>query len=399
MTFHRHVFHRLALSTFLLTIPLHAAYAQDANTVAERFKKAMADQGMNFTWTSVSGDASSLVLEGVTFTPAGQTEAVPIGKLTFDGVTEQDGGYRIETISTEPYSITQEGLTFDISAATFTGTTLPPEGSTDPVAAMIMYEGMEIANVSVKMADKPVFSLDNISFDITPPVDGAALEFTGAAEKFTADLTQAEDPQAKKVIEALGYQTINGTFEMAGSWQPTDGRIGLSQYDITVEDAGTLGFTFDLGGYTPAFLKSLQELQKKMAEQPAGADNSAQGLAMLGLMQQLTFHMANIRFDDDSLTGKVLEYVAKQQNVKPGDIANQAKAIVPFLTAQLNNPELSAEITAAVTKFLDDPQSIEVDATPEAPVPFALIAAGAMSTPLDLPKTLGVSVTANEDGE
>jgi hypothetical protein len=32
-------------------------------------------------------------------------------------------------------------------------------------------------------------------------------------------------------------------------------------------------------------------------------------------------------------------------------------------------------------------------------VPFAMIAAGAMSTPLDLPKTLGVSVTANEDGE
>jgi hypothetical protein len=85
--------------------------------------------------------------------------------------------------------------------------------------------------------------------------------------------------------------------------------------------------------------------------------------------------------------------------MKPEDIANQAKAIVPFLTAQLNNPELSAEITAAVSKYLDDPQSIEVVAAPPAPVPFALIAAGAMSTPLDLPKTLGVSVIANEDGE
>jgi hypothetical protein len=399
MTFRRHVLHKLALSTFLLTIPLHAANAQDANAVAERFKKAMADQGMNFAWTGVSGDASSLVLEGVTFTPAGQTEAVTIGKVTLDGVTEQNGGYRIETISTEPYSMTQEGLTFDISAATFTSTTLPAPGANDPVAAMMMYEGLDIATISVKMADKPVFALDGLSFEITPPADGKALEFTGAAEKFTADLSLAEDPQAKAVIEALGYQTINGTFEMAGSWQPSDGRMGLTQYDITVEDAGTLGFTFDLGGYTPAFLKSLQELQKKMAEQPAGADNSAQGLAMLGLMQQLTFHTANIRFDDDSLTGKVLDYVAKQQNLKPADIANQAKAIVPFLTAQLNNPELSAEITAAVTKFLDDPQSIEVDATPEAPVPFAMIAAGAMSTPLDLPKTLGVSVTANEDGE
>jgi hypothetical protein len=399
MTIRRHVFHKLAVSTFLLTIPLHAAYAQDANAVAERFKKALADQGMNFTWTGITGDASSLALEGVSFTPTGQTESVALGKITFDGITEQDGGYRIETITTEPYSMTQEGLTFAVSPATFTGLTLPPAGSTDPVAAMAMYESMEIASISAKMADKTLFSLDSLSFEITPPADGAALEFTGSAKKFTADLTQAEDPQAKAVIEALGYQTINGNFEMAGSWQPSDGRMGLTQYDITVDDAGTLGFTFDLGGYTPAFLKSLQDLQKKMAEQPADADNSAQGLAMLGLMQQLTFHAANIRFDDDSLTGKVLDYVAKQQNMKPEDIANQAKAIVPFLTAQLNNPELSAQITAAVGKFLDDPQSIEVVAAPPAPVPFALIAAGAMATPLDLPKTLGVTVIANEDGE
>ena len=399
MTICRHVLHKLTVSTFLLAIPFHAAYAQDANAVAERFKQVLADQGMNFTWTGVSGDASSLALEGVSFAPAGQAEPVALGRITFDGITEQDGGYRIETITTEPYSTTEEGMTFDISAATFTGLTLPPEGETDPVAAMAMYEGMEIASISAKLADKTLFSLDSLSFDITPPADGAALEFTGSAEKFTADLSIAEDPQAKKVIEALGYQTISGNFEMAGSWQPTDGRMGLTQYDITVDNAGTLGFTFDLGGYTPAFLKSLQEMQKKMAEQPAGADNSAQGLAMLGLMQQLTFHAANIRFDDDSLTGKVLDYVAKQQNMKPEDIANQAKAIVPFLTAQLNNPELSAEITAAVTKFLDDPQSIEIVAAPPAPVPFALIAAGAMSTPLDLPKTLGVKVMANGDGE
>jgi hypothetical protein len=399
MTICRHVLHKLTVSTFLLAIPFHGAYAQDANAVAERFKKVLADQGMNFTWTGVSGDTSSLALEGVSFAPSGQAEPVALGRITFEGITEQDGGYRIETITTEPYSTTEEKMTFDISAATFTGLTLPPEGETDPVAAMAMYEGMEIASISARMADKTLFSLDSLSFDITPPADGAALEFTGSAEKFTADLSIAEDPQAKKVIEALGYQTISGNFEMAGSWQPTDGRMGLTQYDITVDNAGTLGFTFDLGGYTPAFLKSLQEMQKKMAEQPAGADNSAQGLAMLGLMQQLTFHAANIRFDDDSLTGKVLDYVAQQQNMKPEDIANQAKAIVPFLTAQLNNPELSAEITAAVTKFLDDPQSIEIVAAPPAPVPFALIAAGAMSTPLDLPKTLGVKVMANEDGE
>ena len=172
--------------------------------------------------------------------------------------------------------------------------------------------------------------------------------------------------------------------------------MDLSQYDISVENAGTLGMTFDLGGYTPDFVKSIQEMQKKMAEQPEGGDNSAQGLAMLGLMQQLTFHAASIRLDDDSLTGKVLEYFAGQQGEKPRDMANQAKAIVPFMMAQLNNPELMQSATEAVTKYLDDPQTIEIKAAPASPVPFALVMAGAMSAPQDLTKTLGVSVTANE---
>jgi hypothetical protein len=52
----------------------------------------------------------------------------------------------------------------------------------------------------------------------------------------------------------------------------------------------------------------------------------------------------------------------------------------------------------AITKFLDDPKSLEISAEPASPVPFALIIAGAMSgAPQDLVKTLAVKITANED--
>ncbi|RWB50768.1 MAG: hypothetical protein EOQ42_26030, partial [Mesorhizobium sp.] len=231
----------------------------------------------------------------------------------------------------------------------------------------------------------------------TPPADGKAMEFSGTTEKFNADLTLVEDPKSKDVINALGYQNITGNLQMEGTWQPADGKMELSKYDISVDNAGTLGMTFGLGGYTLDVIKSLQEMQKKMAAQPEGADNSAQGMAMLGVLQQLSFNSASIRFDDDSLTNKVLDYVGKQQGMSGKDIANQAKAIVPFGMAQLNNPELTAQVSAAVGKFLDDPQSLEILAEPPAAVPFALIMAGAMSNPLDLPKTLGVTVKANED--
>ena len=397
MTIYRPTFLKLALSAALFSAPLHAAFAQDANEIAERLKTLLAEQGTDLQWTGVSGDADEMVLEGVTMGVPGEADRVQVGKVTIEGVSEERGGYRIDTITTEPFHIAEDRAAADVSAITISGLVVPSAKPADPLGSLMMYESAELASVQVKLADKPVFSLSNLTIEVTPPAEGKPLEFTGAAEKFSADLTAVEDANAKAMIEGLGYQSINGTFEMAGSWQPSDGRIALSQYDIAVDDAGTFGVSFDFGGYTLAFVKSLQDIQKKMAEQPEGSENSAQGLAMLGLMQQLTFHGANIRFDDDSLTGRILEYYAKQQGLKPQDIANQTKAVVPFFTAQLNNPELSGQITAAVNAFLDDPQSIQIMAAPASPVPFAMIAAGAMAAPLELPKTLGVTVTANED--
>ncbi|PWJ79429.1 hypothetical protein C7441_11538 [Pseudaminobacter salicylatoxidans] len=391
----RSTFQKLALSTFLISMPLQA-YAQDAAAVADRLKELLAAQSMDMDWQAVSGDTSKMVLEGVTLGTPGENERLSIGNVTFEGVAEENGGYRIDTVSTEPYRFTEDKTDVELSPLVLSGVSLPAAGSSDVVASMLMYDSASLASLDVKSADKPVFSLSNLSVEVTPPKDGKAMEFTGSVEKFTADLSGVEDPQSKAVLDGLGYRNISGYIEAAGSWQPSDGTMSLSQYDVTVDNAGTLGLTFGMGGYTPAFLKSMQDLQKKIAEQPE-TDNSTLGLAALGLMQQLTLQGATIRFDDDSLTGKVLDYMARQQGVKPSDIANQAKAIVPFLTAQLNNPELSGQITAAVGQFLDEPQSIAVKAEPGSPVPFALIAAGAMSAPLELPKTLGVTVRANEE--
>ncbi|ESW69145.1 MULTISPECIES: hypothetical protein [unclassified Mesorhizobium] len=396
MTIQRSTLKKLAFSTFLLTLPLNAAFAQDT-AVADRLKAALAVQGVDITWTGVTGDNSSMVLQGVSVKPAAEKEALPIGDVKLEGVTEANGGFDVATITTSAFEHSKDGVTLNLTPFVIHDANIPAEGATGPLGSMMIYKSAELESLTVKVADKTAFSVDGLAVQITPPADGKAMEFSATTEKFNADLTLVDDAKSKEAIEALGYQNISGNIEIGGTWQPSDGKMDLSKYDISVENAGTLGMTFGLGGYTVDFVKSLQEMQKKMAAQPEGADNSAQGMALLGLLQQLSFNSASIRFDDDSLTGKVLEYVGKQQGMSGKDIANQAKAIVPFGMAQLNNPELTAEVTAAVSKYLDDPKSLEISAEPPAAVPFALIMAGAMSNPADLTKTLGVHVKANED--
>jgi hypothetical protein len=397
MTSHRPVLRKIAVSLFLVTSSFHAADALEANAVGDRLKVLMGMQGVDIAWANISQNGAQIVLEGATIKLSGTKEdPVALGNVTLDSVSEENGGYRVGTVTLPTYALAQKDLKVDISGAVLTGLTLPAEKANDPLADILMYETADLANVSVRMNDKPLFTMGDLHVEISAPEDGKPLEFTGKAGNFSADLTAVEDPKAMKLIDGLGYRTLNGTAQMAGSWQPTDGRMTLSQYDISIENAGTLGMTFDLAGYTPDFIKALQDLQKKIAEQPKGSDDSAQGLAMLGLMQQLTFHGATIRFDDDSLTGKMLAYIAQQQSQKPMDIANQAKAILPFMMAQLNNPEFTKNVTEAVGKYLDDPKSIEIRAAPASPVPFALVMAGAVAAPKELPKTLGVTVVANE---
>ena len=76
--------------------------------------------------------------------------------------------------------------------------------------------------------------------------------------------------------------------------------------------------------------------------------------------------------------------------------AQSLKGMVPIMIAQLNMPDLQNQISAAVTKFLDDPKNIEIKAAPAAPVAAPMIMGAAMGAPQTLPQVLGVTVNANQ---
>ena len=249
MTIHRSTFHKLAVSTFLLTASLGSAWAQDTSAVADRMKALLANQGMELAWTGISGDASSMVLEGVSVKAAGEKDGLPVGNVTLEGVEEADGGYTIDTVSTQPFSHAEDGVTLEASPFVMHDLTLPAENSSDPMASLMLYKSAELDSLTVKAGGKDAFTMNDFAVEITPPADGKAMEFSGGVDKFTGDLSLVDDPKSKAVIEALGYQTVSGNMEIAGSWQPTDGKMELSKYDVTVDNAGTFGMTFDMGNW------------------------------------------------------------------------------------------------------------------------------------------------------
>jgi len=92
MTIKRSTLRKFALSTFLFTLPLNAALAQDA-AVADRLKAALAAQGVDISWAGVTGDNTSMVLQGVAIKPAAEKEALTIGDVKLENVTAANGGF------------------------------------------------------------------------------------------------------------------------------------------------------------------------------------------------------------------------------------------------------------------------------------------------------------------
>lgn len=384
----------LAASTAFSVLCFSPAYAFEAEDVAGRLAGTLANSGYSISWASSSVNGDAIVLEGVKAGLAGAGDEVEVGAVVLNGVAEADDGtYTVELVSLPDYSLEEDGIKVSMSGATLSGLVLPPEGAEKSMRSIVPYTGIALALINVTGPDGEIFNMANLNAVMNIPEDGGQADFTTTIEGFTINSASFPEAEARAVFAALGYSVVEGSMDSHGTWNTDDGQMAINKMALSVKDAGTLDFNLDIGGYTLEFLESMQTMQKKMMEE--GEDENT-GLAMLGLMQQITFHSAKVRFDDQSLTNKVLQFVADQQGMKPSDIANQAKAILPFAMAQLNNPDFTAQVTAAVSAYLDNPQSIEVSADPGEPLPIAMLIAGGMSAPEQLPNQLGVKVTANE---
>jgi hypothetical protein len=378
-----------ALSLVLMG-PAHAEV--DAAAVVKAMTAQFAGQGLPITVTSQELDGDNIIAKGVSV-KFPDAEATPLGDIVLQDVEEAEGGgYTIGSISAPATKIEKGTEKFEFGGASINGVHVAAEGETDPVKQLFLYDSLDVGAIKVETGGAEVFSMEGAKASVSPYTAGQAMQFDVAINGLKGDLTKIPDPKTQETVAALGYGQINGKVTMKGSWNPTDGRMTISEGAYDFADVGRLNVMMDLSGYTPALVKAIQDMNKNME----GQDESAKGLAMLGIIQQLNFISMSIRFDDASVTGRVIDYAAKQAGQPRDAIVAQSKAIIPFAVAQLKDPDFAAKVTEAASAYMDNPKSLEIKAAPAAPVPFALLIATGSTTPEALIKQLNVTVTANQ---
>lgn len=397
MTLH-HSFKSLLASAAVLGFA-GQALALDGQDLLNKINTSYAAGGGTIAADSIEVSGADIVMKNVKFS-AGEAGATPItiGDLTFEGVTEEEGGsYQIEKISFPEVNVTEEKSVISVTDLYLSGVYIPGDPEAEGLDSMMFYEEAHSGPIDVSIDGKSVFSMEEAIATIALSEDESAMTFEGSATGFKADLSSVEDPQAKQTIEALQLTNLAGEFNMSGSWEIENGTIDIDDYSFDVANVGKLSMAFSMSGYTLDLIKQMQEQARQMQAQPQNEQTEqAAGLAMLGLVQQLTLNSAQIRFEDAGITKRGFDYAGQTQGTDGAQMAQMVKGMLPILLAQAKLGALQNDITAAVNTYIDDPKALTVAAAPANPVAFPMIVGAAMGAPDTIPTLIGLKVTAND---
>jgi hypothetical protein len=373
-----------------------SAFALDSADLLAKINAAYSRQGGTIAAASIDVDGTTVTLKDTTVKP-NSGNSLPIGTVTLSGVAKEDGGgYYIKEVSFPNVNVTEDGTTLTAENLTLGGVSIPADANAAGIDGILLYQTAHSGLVKVAKDGADTLSIGQSDFDMTLRNDKSGFDFDGTIKDLKADLSKAEDEQSRDAIEKLALQHIQGDITTKGAWELGPGTVDVSDFTVDVNNVGKLKLAFNISGYTLDFVKSLQEAMKAAkANATSQQGQQALGLSMLGLMQQLSFAGAQVRFEDASITKRALDYVGSKQNMSGKQLGDSLKAMAPIMVAQLNIPELQNALSAAVATFLDDPKSFTVTAKPDKPVPLPMIVGAAMGAPNTIPQVIGLKVSAN----
>ena len=351
-------------------------------------------------------------------------EADSSGNVTISNLTAAVGGrdpstsikLSIGSITLENVAAEADGM-IDVGAASFNDTKLEfsaanktailvevPKGTAEhwyvPVAgdnptprqafraSMSIARKMTSGEIKVT-ADGQTFSARGVeTFWDGDPVTGAGKSMVSFNDIVIPEAAIAMmDPSGQ--MKALGYGDLTFNVTGTGEFSVTEGNFGMSgNVSFAGKDMAGLTLSYGANDVPMAVMVELQAAQKS-GRQP--------DMNML-MPQLMNVSLSNlqIRFDDASITKKVLPLIAKMQGMDEAAMVANAGAMMQLSLMQLKSQVFTDQVVAAVNTFLKDPKSITVSLKPAAPVKVQQLMMLDPTNPGAAIDLLGLSVTAND---
>lgn len=393
----------ICLATTAFAVP---AFAAETPAVVEVLLKNIERQTqIKPVFEKAESDSSgNVTITGLTLAPPATAEGsfnASVSEITLKNVSEGEAGlYTVGSAAFSGMKITSKGKDGTEFVAELPGGSadnwyLKDTGDT-PSAADALRSSMTIAK---KMTSgKITFSTQGQSvtsdgYEATWDGDPA----TGAGT-FSSKLSNIVIPEGlialidrANTLKNLGYSGLtlefstNGTCTVKGDTMGIDMNVGIAGKDMAALKFAVKADQVPLAVYA--------ELQKAQA-----TGKEPDFTALMPQMQNVSLGGVSLRFEDASITQKMLPMIAVMSGMPDAAaLVGNAGAMVQVSLMQLNVPEFTAQAVAAVNSFLQAPKSFTLAVKPAAPVTVQqLMTLDAGKDPAGAIKTLGLTVTAND---
>ena len=191
------------------------------------------------------------------------------------------------------------------------------------------------------------------------------------------------------MLRQLGYKSLNFDIESNSKVEIADGNIDMSaNASFSGRDIGAFKLGLAADGIPLAIYSELQSARQG-GKQPDPA-------ALLAQAQGITLSDFSVRFEDASITAKLLPILAAMQGVDEAALIANAGAMAQMGLMQLQNQAFSEQTVAALNAFLKEPKSLSVTANPAAPLKVSDLMAMNPAAPGEIITKLGLTVSAND---
>jgi hypothetical protein len=354
------------------------AAAMEPEAAADALAAALAKgSDSKAAYESAEADGANILIKGLTLSRGEEEPTITFAETRIEAPVEGGNGVFESPRVTFADGKVSGTATGTLGAATLTGVTVldPATIKGDGLGDSVLFQTAEATDLTASRGDQPgevtvarIFAesgnvVDNIAQDSRGVVEGAVL----SPDFFSASAVKPE---------TLGYDNIAFDMRWDGSRDVEAGTMTLRDLSVTMQDGGEISVAAMVGNLPdPRILN----------------DPDATAAA-----SKTKIHNLSIRYEDNSLAGRVLDYLAGQQGISREEYAQQMSAALPFLLAMINNPALQGEIATAIGAFLNDPKSLAISIAPAQPLSGEEIIDLVGSNPQTLPDRLNASITANQ---
>jgi hypothetical protein len=366
----------LAGSAFLCASALPAG-AIEPETVADAIGAALIKGGKaQFGYDAAILDGGNVVIKGFTLSRASSEESIRFEEAIVESPTEDEVGlFRSPRVTFVNGTAVGEPSGSIASATAIDVTVLDPaEVEGEGFAEGVLYGTAEVTDVHLSRDSTPrEVAIQRMSVELGNEIDNGRREISGTVEGLA--ISPEMFARGRFAPEKLGYDTLVFDIAWDGSLDRATGTVAIRESTVSLRDAGTLSITGTVGDLPdPRVLNDPDVVTRVL---------------------QVQLHDLVVRYEDSSFLGRLLDFLAGEQELSRTEYVEQLSAALPFLLAVLTHPDFRQQLIDALNAFLQDPQSLTLKIEPDPPISAKEVRSMARSSLGEVPDRLKASVSAN----